>query len=823
MHTSSSSVCSVRTGASARPPRWYTLLLTLALVAATGCPDTPPQPEPQPPEPRYRATIRRTAHGIPHITAANLGSVGFGQGHAFAQDHACSLADQIIKVRGERARFFGAGPSNAHITSDFASLALELMNRGRAGLEAQPEDSRQFVQGFTDGYNHFLESPGATRLPCAGQPWLRPIAADELMAYLLNITLTASSYRLTDAIAAAQPPTPQGVQSVPPALPPREEAGLASNGWALGAERTANGRGMVLANPHFPWEGELRLWESHLTVPGQLDVYGVSLLGVPGVLIGFNKDVAWTHTFSSGSRFTAYLLKLVPGKPTTYLYEGQERQMTARTFTLQVLQPDGSFKDVSRTLYSSHHGLVLALPGLGWTSSIAVSYRDANLDNTAFLTQYLGMGRATSLQQFQEVFANVQGAPWVNTMAADREGNVWYTDASATPNLSAEALTKWQQAAATPGTPQAALLAQGVVLLDGSTATNEWVEEPGARNPGLVPSSRMPRLTRRDFVFNANDSYWLANPAAPLEGFSPLHGFERVPQSLRTRMNLVQLSEVREGGSSGPDGHFTLEELQATVLDNRSMTAELLRAQVAQRCQGNATSTARSRTVDLTQACAVLAAWDGRYETSSVGPPLWRELMGVYGTPALLNAGALFATSFSPSQPRDTPNTLVPAPASGADPLLDKLAEAVLRLGDAGVALDAPLGQVQFHPRGGSRIPLHGGIAVDGTANVVSYRTLKSTLDAATPRGTVINSQTGLTTEGYVVNYGTSFLMTMRYTDSGVEARALLTYGESEDTSSPSFNDQLPLFSQKQWRPILFSEQEIASAPALETITVTRE
>lgn len=803
----------MRTGSFTPPLRWPTLFLALTLVALTGCPQS------QPISPKYRATIRRTAYGIPHISAPDLGGAGFGQGYALAQDHACTLADQIVKVRGERARFFGAGPGDANIASDFAYHALDLLERGRAGLETQPADTRQFLQGFVDGYNHFLESAGASRLPCAGKPWLRPISADEMVAYIINISLTASGYRLTDAIAAAQPPSALGAQSLPPPLPSRETS-LASNGWAVGAERSANGHGMVLANPHFPWEGELRLWESHLTVPGKLDVYGVSLLGVPGVLIGFNKDVAWTHTFSSGSRFTAYLLKLVPGKPTTYLYEDQERQMTARTFTLQVLQSDGSLKDVSRTLYSSHQGPLLALPGLGWTNAIAVSYRDTNLDNTSFLTQFLGMDRASSLQQFQDVFANVQGIPWINTMATDRDGNVWYADASSTPNLSSEAITKWRQAASTPGTPQAALLAQGFVLLDGSSAGNEWVDEPGARSPGLVPFAKVPQRSRRDFVFNSNDSYWLANPAEPLEGFSPLHGFERVPQTPRTRMNLVALTEVREGGASGADGRFTLEELQNTVFSNRGFMAELLRAQVVQRCQANPTGTARSRTVDLTQACAVLAAWDGRYDAGSVGAPLWRELMGVYGAPALQNAGTLFATAFSPSQPKETPNTLVPAPESGPDPLLDRLAEAVLLLADAHIAVDASLGPVQFSPRGGTRTPLHGGIALDGTMNVVSYRILKSSVEDSTPRGPILDAQTGLTPDGYVVNYGTSFLMAMRYTNSGVEARALLTYGESEDTTSPHFNDQLQLFSQKQWRPILFSPQELAGAPT-ETLTIS--
>ncbi|HEX4951622.1 MAG TPA: penicillin acylase family protein, partial [Blastocatellia bacterium] len=44
-------------------------------------------------QPRYEAEIRRTSHGIAHITAKDYGSLGFGEGYAFAQDHLCSLAD----------------------------------------------------------------------------------------------------------------------------------------------------------------------------------------------------------------------------------------------------------------------------------------------------------------------------------------------------------------------------------------------------------------------------------------------------------------------------------------------------------------------------------------------------------------------------------------------------------------------------------------------------------------------------------------------------------------------------------------------------------
>src|SRR6185436_4541220 len=88
-------------------------------VALNGCgaqrPDSPATappaataPAPAAP-PAYRATVRWTSHAIPHITADNLGSLAFGQGYAFATLHVCVLADQIVKLRGERARRFGPG------------------------------------------------------------------------------------------------------------------------------------------------------------------------------------------------------------------------------------------------------------------------------------------------------------------------------------------------------------------------------------------------------------------------------------------------------------------------------------------------------------------------------------------------------------------------------------------------------------------------------------------------------------------------------------------------------------------------------------------
>jgi acyl-homoserine-lactone acylase len=75
---------------------------------------------------------------------------------------------------------------------------------------------------------------------------------------------------------------------------------------------------MVLANPHFPWRGTERFWMAQLNVPGRYDVEGGTLMGFPLIGIGFNRDIAWTHTVSTDRRFVAYQLKLVRGDPTSY-------------------------------------------------------------------------------------------------------------------------------------------------------------------------------------------------------------------------------------------------------------------------------------------------------------------------------------------------------------------------------------------------------------------------------------------------------------------------------------------------------------------------
>src|SRR6187549_1644250 len=103
----------------------------------------------------------------------------------------------------------------------------------------------------------------------------------------------------------------------------------------------------------------------------------------------------------------------------------------------------------------------------------------------------------------------------------------------------------------------------------------------------------MPSLFRDDYVTNSNDSYWLSNPAKPLEGFDRIIGDERTERSLRTRNGLRMVAGQL---AKGP---FTRRALQDMVFSNLSIAGELMRDDLVAACPP-----------DLADACGVIAKWD---------------------------------------------------------------------------------------------------------------------------------------------------------------------------------------------------------------------
>ena len=570
--------------------------------------------------------------------------------------------------------------------------------------------------------------------------------------------------------------------------------GLGSNAYGLGKEATRSGAGMVLGNPHFPWDGSERFFQTHLMIPGKLDVQGASLLGVPVILIGNTQKMAWSHTVSTARRFTLFELRLAPDDATTYLVDGERRPMQRSRHTIQVKQPDGSLAPQSRVLYATEYGPVLTsilgLPVFPWTQATAFAMGDANAGNFRYLNHFFFVNQAQSVTELDAIERKYLGIPWVNTIAADSSGKAYYADIGAVPNVSNEQIQQCSTAAG-----RATDTSLRVQVLDGSRSGCAWKSDPDAIKPGIFGPSNLPSLLRDDYVTNSNDSYWLSNPMAPIVGFSRVIGDERTARAPRTRVGL-RIVQQRLDGSDGREGlRFSLRDLQDSVFNNRQYLGELWRDELVQFCKSNPNVNG----VDVSGACPVLEQWDVRDDIPSRGALLFRRF-ATHATAAPAAVGGQpvspYDVPFDPDDPVNTPRGL----NTNSSAVRDALAKAVTDLKNAGIPLDARLGDFAFEMRGEEKIPIHGGPGTLGVFNAIS-----NTWDGKAYKDVV---------------HGSSYVQAVELTKGCPDVRTILTYSQSASPESPWFADQTRMYSDKQWVDMPFCESELAKAKAVSMLRI---
>ncbi|HEY7121863.1 MAG TPA: penicillin acylase family protein [Solirubrobacterales bacterium] len=784
----------------------------------------------------FEVTIKRDDHGIPNIIGQNFADVGFGYGYAIAEDNICELAESYVTVNGERSRYSGEGVQGSfgpdgsylqrgngfsanNLDSDFFYQRI-IDDHTVENLLAQPppngpvDEIREGVRGYVAGYDKYLADTGVNNLSdprCRGAAWVKPITEIDAYRRFYQLALLASGTVAINGIADEKTPggasLPVNPDQIAEGLQGKLKLPIGSNAIALGSQAAANGRGMMLGNPHFPWDGPERFYQAHLIIPGRVNVSGGSLFGVPLILIGHTDNLAWSHTVSTAYRFTPFQEVVNPLNPTQYLYDGQWRDMKQEQVTVQV-RTDSGLEPQTRTLYSTSHGPVvdeLAGIPLPWTPATAFTMGDANAGNFRYLNHFFFTNQAQSVDQLDQIEKTYEGIPWVNTIAADSQGKAYYADIGAIPNVSN---TKAQQCNSPVGVATFQLL--GLPVLDGFTSSCEWDNDPDAVSPGIFGPSHLPSLTRDDYVTNSNDSYWLANPAHPLEGYARIIGDERTPRTLRTRLGLTMVQQRLAGTDGLPGNRFTRQDLQDDVFNDRQFAGELWRDQLVQLCNSapGGFLLGSSGPVDVSEACPVLANWDLHDNLDSNGAILFRRfatraLASPGGLPINLPTGDLtvFSTPFNANDPVNTPSGLnIVSPK-----VQQSLADAVTDLRGAGIPLDAPLRGYQYEKRGDERIPIHGGPGdPNGDFNAINVDWVGSGPEPGYPN----------------VPHGSSFVMVTSFTGGCPDDRSILTYSESENPNSPYFADQTRMFSKKEWVDPPFCMNEVNGDSSLSTQVV---
>ena len=773
------------------PHRWVAIGAAVIATAIAGCATLP--------EPARSVEIQRTAHGIAHITAPDYATLAYGVAYAHAQDNVCQTANQLVTIRGERSRWFGANEQALLGLRVLPNEQIDVFVRSHmddaalaAALAAASPETQAVSTGYVDGYNRYLRDHAAS-LPasCAGAPWVRPMTRADYLR-LQELTMVQLGVALfADAIFDTSPPGDEEPVTPPPGTAQAaaalarfhlNEPLLGSNGWAFGADVTTNGRGVLLGNPHFPWSGVNRFWELHLTIPGTLDVMGAAIGHSPVVQIGFNHDIAWTHTVSTGQRFTLFELKLADGDPHSYVVDGKPVPMTSQRVTYEALDANGAVQTREHTVWRTRFGPILEVPraGLAWNKTHAYALKDANSLNLRAMDIWLGFNRDRNVAEMRATLAKL-GVPWVNTIAADRDDNAMYADVSVVPDVSAAQLER-----CAPSRAAAALFkAADLTVLDGSRSECDWQHDPRSPVPGLLPIERMPVAVRRDWVQNSNDSFWMSNPAIDWPEITPLVGWTDTPQSLRTRSGLYEI-EQRVAGTDDVATHAKvgIAEVQAMLFRNRNHAAFVVLDDFLAVCKdapGGAVGEAARA------GCAVLAAWDRRNNLDSRGEHVFREWWRAAGA-----IKDVWRQPFDPADPVNTPAGLATDKPEVRAALLKALDDAVATVRAVGFALDAPLGEVQSYTTGGRDVGLHGGPEFEGVLNKVETAA-RGPLEAG----------------GYKIDFGSSYIQTVTFDERGPVAEAMMVYGQSSQADSPLSFDQLPLYTGKQWMRLPFHAEDV--------------
>ncbi|WP_343907107.1 penicillin acylase family protein [Nocardioides aquiterrae] len=223
-----------------------------------------------------------------------------------------------------------------------------------------------------------------------------------------------------------------GLQDLPPLLGHGD--GLGSNSWVVSGDHTDTGGPLLANDPHLGvsvpgvWM-QMGLHCREVTEDCPLDVAGFTFSGVPGVIIGHNRDIAWGFTNLGPDVSDLYLEKVEGSR---WRYDGRWRPLRTRTETIKVHGGD----DVTLTIRSTAHGPLLSdvaddvaeagedPPGVP-PGEYAVALQWTALQPSTTADAVLGIDAATDWDEFRAAAASF-AVPAQNLVYADREGHIGY-------------------------------------------------------------------------------------------------------------------------------------------------------------------------------------------------------------------------------------------------------------------------------------------------------------------------------------------------------------------------------------------------------------
>lgn len=574
-------------------------------------------------------TVLYDDRAVPHIFAATEDDAYRALGYVTARDRLFQLYLQTMAASGRLTEL--AGARALPLDREMRGLGLPRSAEQYAALAGDTSVIVRHMRAYADGINAYVHQLPASELPLefrlVGARPAEWTVADSYHLFnrmgwtlaslaLENDRAAAASMVGTRAAAALfpddapiqEPIQPNGQRAArldfaplpPPGAPDSASAlllsaaraflpahaqrddddeprSMASNNWAVAPARSASGHALLAGDPHLELTLPSIWYEAHLVVPGTLDVYGVTIPGSGAIVIGFNRDVAWTFTNTGADVLDLYTEQVDDERrPTRYRLDGAWHPLEWR---VERYRDAGGATLATDTLYFTHRGPMRRV-GTRW-----LSLRWTVLEAGREIGGFLDAAHARSANAVEQAFSASYRAPAQNMLAADRGGHIAIRSVGRFP--------------VRPGD------GSGSVVRDGSRSASDWTgdrptsEWPQALDPvqGYLASANQQPIDPR-----ATSGWWGGS-------YDPWRAM-RINTLLRA------------------DSAVTVDAMRRFQTDPGSARADFFVPHfldAAQRVLARATMDTQA--ARLSEAAGLLAQWDRRYARENTRALLFEGAM----------------------------------------------------------------------------------------------------------------------------------------------------------------------------------------------------
>lgn len=392
------------------------LMLSIASALLIGCPAKMPDLSGcVPPEGKYDVRIMRDEYGVPHVYGKTDADVAYGLAWAHCEDDFDTIQEVLLTGRGRLSEI----RRHQGLMTDMFVRAFRVQETVAEKYEADlSPEIRAICEAYAQGVNHYAAThPEA----CYARIVLPATGQDIVCGFTLRAPFFYFLPRHLQGLLEGGPRfgRTRSACNMPDDSVASTEIQRGSNAFAVAPSRSADGFTRLAVNSHQPWTGPVAWYEARLHSEEGMDTVGGLFPGTPVVLHGHNRNLGWAHTTNMPDLCDVYRLTVNPDNPDQYQFDGAWRNFEKETARIRLRLWGPLTITVKRELLWTVHG-----PALRTKDGVfAISY--AGQGEIRAVEQWYRMGKARNLDEFRQAM-ELRAILALNTVYADREGNIWY-------------------------------------------------------------------------------------------------------------------------------------------------------------------------------------------------------------------------------------------------------------------------------------------------------------------------------------------------------------------------------------------------------------